>query len=728
MAKTPFIRPLQVTGGTFYTFSSASEDLAFTFNNTVNKFKFSKFVLLNIPSFQKPVYKENSIQFDTLDSSFLDVAGNTFTLVNPDNLSPNLEISFQNYCLNLEATILSDPDYNPSLKLNTSERVFWKWLKELGAIRYRPANSLEVSPSLDQISTSIIDGYPISQKRWTEEDNYIWGSGTPTPRYSRVVQYIGECDIVNSVQNQNNSYSEVYIHVPTSDGNTPVVLFKTVADENYYPGRTWTNRPADPINTEYLQGRDGSLSTIGPNGLPILAIYDQDVLGDPKVISTDPMGATGSSQWYEPRNTANSYFTDDSFFNSDTISYLKYESTSGTAGYNVEYKRSNLDGVMIDFDPNSYKAIIDNPKLSVIEQYNSTIESSNFEFNAVLLYYDVYDPNNIADSQTNLYGVLFLNDIEPTGISSGQIPLFKKYKPDPITKLNGNSYGLKLNIKFDTSVDNTGVEQAINDYSSFSMSMFMDSATVLQQAADTLNDQTTAIIDLKQKYENLYDLLINSGSGNTMEKRLSIVENSLQTSQALFNNTQDIMGLIERNYSMINSILQGNTNINISYNLDLVKQGCGIYVDRSIPNKLTISNTNQNYSLDSTYAISVNPVGINTITLRPYTNYYKHRNSGLTITAANDIIIRIDDSTTKWIAGQTLRLVFDDPIILSTNNIYVYTDSVGAYPISSPSSMSYNILVGGFTQSSFVPSGNKPIFDIVCVDDKNLIFEIDQIR
>ena len=728
MAKTPFIRPLQVTGGTFYTFSSASEDLSFTFNNTVNKFKFSKFVLLNIPAFQKPVYNENSIQFDTLDTSFLDVASSTFNLVNPDNLSPNLEISFQNYCLNLEATILSDPNYNPALKLNSSERVFFKWLKELGGIRYRPANALEVSPSLDQVTTSVVGGFPVSQKRWTEEDTYIWGTGTPTPRYNRVVQYIGECDIVNSVQNQNNSYSEVYIHVPTSDGNTPVVLFKTIADENYYPGKTWTNSPADPINSEYLEGRDGSLGTIGPNGLPIFSIFDESVLGDPLVINTNAMGATGTSQWYQPRNTANSYFTDNSFFDSSNIETFKYEATSGTSGYNVSYTRSNLDGIMIDFDPMSYKAIIDNPQLSVIEQYNSTIDSSNFDFNAVLIYYDVYDPNNLADSQTNLYGVLFLNDIEATGIATGHIPVFKKYKPDPITKLNGNSYGLKLNIKFDTSVDNTGVEQSINDYSSFSMSMFMDSATVLQQAAGTLNDQTSIIITLQQQYNDLYDLLINSNNGAALNSRLTTVENALQVNQALFNNTQDVMGLIERNYDMINSILQGNTNISISYNLDLIKQGRGMYIDRSIPNKVTINNAVQNYSVDSTYAFSVNPVGITTLLLKPFTNYYKHKNSGLTINATNDIVIRIDDTTTKWVAGQSFRLVFDDPIILSANNIYIYTDSTGLYPLSTPSSMPYNILVGGFTQSSFISAGNKPIFDIVCVDDQNLIFEIDQIR
>ena len=60
--------------------------------------------------------------------------------------------------------------------------------------------------------------------------------------------------------------------------------------------------------------------------------------------------------------------------------------------------------------------------------------------------------------------------------------------------------------------------------------------------------------------------------------------------------------------------------------------------------------------------------------------------------------------------------------------MYIYTDSTGLYPLANPSMMPYNILVGGFTQSAFVNSNNKPIFDIVCVDANNLIFEIDQIR
>ena len=135
--------------------------------------------------------------------------------------TPSLEISFQNYCLNFESTVLSDPNYDPNLKKTVSERVFWKWLKEIGAVRFRDANANEVVASLDQVNTSIIDGFPYSEKRWTEEDDYLTGNGSPIPRYERVVKYIGECDIVNSVQNNVNSYSEVYIHVPTNDGATP---------------------------------------------------------------------------------------------------------------------------------------------------------------------------------------------------------------------------------------------------------------------------------------------------------------------------------------------------------------------------------------------------------------------------------------------------------------------------------------------------------------------------
>ena len=130
MAKTPYIRPIAVQGGTFYTFSSAAEDLTLTFNNSLKKFSFSKYALLKIPEMGSPTYKENTLQFNAIDTTFLDAASGNFVLTNPNNLSPSPEISFKNYCLNLESTVISDPNYNAELKRIVSERIFWKNIME----------------------------------------------------------------------------------------------------------------------------------------------------------------------------------------------------------------------------------------------------------------------------------------------------------------------------------------------------------------------------------------------------------------------------------------------------------------------------------------------------------------------------------------------------------------------------------------------------------------------
>lgn len=727
MAKTPYIRPIAVQGGTFYTFSSSAEDLSLTFNNSLKKFTFSKYALLKLPEFGTPTYGENTLQFNAIDTTFLDAAAGDFILTNPNNLSPSPEISFQNYCLNLESTIISDPNYNQDLKRNVSERVFWKWVKELGGVRYRAANTNEVVASLNQTLTTTKDGYPYSDKRWVEEDTLLTGNGTPNPRYERIVQYIGDIDVVNSVQNSDNAYSEVYIHVPTGDGGTPYVLFKTVADENYYPDRTWTHLPPDPTDTEYLQGRDSASGLYGPNGLPKLAIFDQDVLGEPGVSGTS---ATGSftNNWYSPRDEANSYFSDPSFFDSSNYEIEKYVAASGPGGYSVTYNRNNLDGVQIDFDPASYRAIQNYVGISTIEEWNGTPITTSFEFNAVLVYYDVYDPNNPTDSETNLYGILFLNDPEPVSTNAAKLPSFKKFKPDPITKLNGNSYGFKINLKFDTDVESTGVEQAINDYSSFSLSIFMDAATVLQDAAKNLNDRTLQIAGMQNDINDLKDLIINTDDSAEIKARLDVVEASLQANQALFDNTQDILSLIENNTDTINNILQNQTSINMTYNLDLLKDGDGTSVDRSTPNILKVNVTQQDYNISNNSLFTINPVAGNTVPLSIYTNYLKHKNNGVSITANNDIVIRIDDSINKWKKGQVLRLVIGDDIDLGNYSLVILTDALGEYPKSAPSGVPYSSVVAGFLNTQFSGSNYKPIFDIVCIDDKNLIFEVDQIK
>lgn len=721
MAKTPLIRQLQTAGGTFYAFSSAAEDLGFTFNNSNNKFRFSKFVLLDLPEFNPVSIPNltgaNTIKFEALDSTFLDSLNNQVRLTF-SNGPRTLETSFQSYCLNLEAIAISDPNYNSSSKKTISERVFWKWLKEIAGVRFRPANNSEVAPTLDQNTISTVNGFPFSQKRFTEEAVGVTGG------YQSVVKYIGEIDVINSVKNSSNSYSEVYIHVPTSHGRTPTVLFKVTADENYGPNRTWTNNPANPNDAEYIFGR--AFNTFHPDSLPVLAIYDQAVVGRPSVTGTNSgTGATFSGNWYAPRNRVNSYYTETTFFNSTTD--LIFKSSLNPTG-SISYTRSKLDGIEVDFDPTSYKGIVDNPALRGFSDYNAG-STDDFSFNTILVYYDVYDPNNPTDFETNLYGVLFLESYERTNLGY-RLKRFNKHKPSTLAKKNGNSYGLKLNIKFDSDITSTTSELSINDYSSFSMSAFMDATNIFKESARVLNDRTNTLIQLENEVAALKDLIYNQENTDELKTRITNLETAMQANQSLFSNTQEILNLINRNTAAINSILSGSTNISISYDLDLLKSGQGTFVDRSVQNRLKIDNTVQNYSVDTDSIFILNPGSGNTLTLKPFSNYYKHKNNGVRIVATNSIEVKIDDTLTPWKKGQTFRLVFEDPIDLGNFNLVILTNATGRYPLPNPTNVAYSTVITALSDTQFLASSQPetPIFEIVCVNDVDLAFEVDQIR
>lgn len=723
MSKTPFIRPLQVQGGTFYTFTSAAEDLSFTFNNSINKFKFSKFALLNIPNIDNNTNTQaNFIRLNAPDSAFLDWATAAGQIIT-GNGNIDFSQSFQSYCLNLETTITSSADYDPTKKQNISERVFFKWLKEIGAMRWQPASSEQVSSSLDQNTVVIQDGLPITQKRFVEGDATAGTTGSfgLTGSYNRVVQYVGNLDIVNSVSNENNAYSEVYVYVPTNDGNTPYVLFKPVVDTNYYPETAYTNTPLDPLDAEYLYGR--AYDSINPSGLTTLAIFDDDVLGAPTASYTNTgTGATSTGNWYSPRDTANTYFTDDlaSFYTPwNKILTKSFNSQSLT------YVRSNLDSIGIDFNPNSYQQIIEDPAISSIDEFNSTADARDFDFNAVLIYYDVYDPANPIDSATNLYGVLFLDDVNSDS-GDTYIPRLKKYRPNVVTKLNGNSYGFKINLKFDTDIDQAGVEQAINDYSPFSLSMFMDAMNVLQDASSTLNASATQFINLSERVTNIEDVTLSTSTTVNLDARILALEEAYAANQALFRNTQSIVNLINQNYDLIRAVINNQTSVEVSYDLSLVKQGLGIQVDRSIPNQLIVNNINQDFNVGTNLGYgTLSQGGLNIIPLLNFSNYFKHVNNGNPITLTGDLNIRIDDSTINWKKGQRFRFSFGDRIYPGSYLINILTDASGKYPLSSPTGSPYSKLVISLDETTMASYDYLIVLDIVCVDDQNLIFQVD---
>jgi len=685
---TPLINALRVAGGTFYTFSSAANDISKTFTDDDARFVFSKFVLLDLPDVATPsgVNYENFVVWESLGSFY----GGT---VYPNSTVPYVDLSadqninfaesFQNYLLNFEQLILKGSNtlaqaYNPTLLYTISERIFWKWLASLNAIRFRSATTAESNVT----------------SRYTEED--------PTTYYKRVVKYIGDIDIVNNVSRDGYSYSEVYLNVPVTHGNTPLILFKTYQDSNYSPARAWTN------GNTYVDGRDSG--STHPTGLSLTAYYD---------------------------NLINQqYLTWTSF--GDTTNVAGFASSDPLGLSLKPVLLSMMDGVILDTDASSYAPITSNSLISTISEFNATDTAADFSFNAALVYYDTYSQSTPTNRARNLYGVLVLDDYINQGTFS-YIKRFDKFKPNKITKLNGNGYGLKLNLKFDTSADNVGVETVINDYSTFSMDLFIDASTRMQEAADMFLNQETDIIDIKNRLDELEQFYFSQTSLNSITQRLSALETSLNNSNLAYQSSTSLLDLINKNADNINQILSGNLSLNLTYNTDILKQGDGILIDRSIPNQVKILSRVQEYNnfmlcnntsgyLQTTFGNGQTFTSLtdnNILILSTYTNYFRqiNTNSGTAgiETFGDNLYINIQDKNVRWKKGQTMKIVFSESIDLSGYNIIFRTDSENTF-----GNGVYQKLIGTVTSSMILSS--KPIFEIICTDENQYLFNIDILR
>jgi hypothetical protein len=698
MAVTPLIKPVQDKKGIFYNFQSALEDINITLANSENSVRFSKFVLLRIPEIGTPntLATDNKIQFGAAGESPI-IEG-----LNPDN-NVNLAESFQNYALNFESLLLSRPSYKKNERLTVSERVFWKWLKELGAIRFQDANALEKN-------TAVL----LSDPRFVEKPE-------TNSTYNRVVKYIGDIDVVNTLSSSENSYTEVYIHVPTNVGTTPHVLFKSVPDDNYKPSLPpIANTLAAPLDIEYLSGRHYNDSH--PFGLSLKAFYDLDDASVTAEIKNTLAGTYSPGNWFS--GTINNAYYFDSIANFSVAQDQFIRKTQGSTV--IEYQRSTLDGISLDFDLANYKLASENPEIKVFSQFNDYVANRDFEFNAVLVYYDTYDPNNLdatgnpIDFKTNLYGVLFLDKIQQSGLEFS-IPPITKYKPDPLNKTNGNAFSFKLNLKLDTSIEDAKVEKSINDYSTFSLELFTDVLTKFTQLQTTFSNKLIELEALQQQVNSLKDLLINSVDSSEILTRVSNLETSLIANQAIFSNTGELVAMIDNTNTKINSIISGDSNIVVSYDLNGIRPGEGIVIDRTTPNRVRVVNTNQQYNIANGSVTNI--FTGNTLTLGTFTNYFVHQNSTTPILLTSDLSLYIDDTTITWKKGQVLRLVIEDELIPGIYDFKIYTDA-----LNRNNTGTYGVAIGVFNDLDFTPSLNKPIFDIICLDDTNFTFRVDKIR
>jgi len=625
---TPLVRTVQEQGGTMYAFASAARDLTRAQGDPDLKFEFSHYALMDLPEIATQVNGLNTIEFNRLK----DVAGGAYTPSTDDNRS--WSETFQNYALNLEELVRNDDDFDPQIYKSDAEKIFFKYLQSIGALRFRSATSSEAVSTVG---------------RYAEEDS-VSGTGND---YERLVKYVGTIDVINDKNYAANTYQEIFVNVPSSVGYTPVVLF----EEDTYNTTSLALTAGTNIN-----GRSSHPET----GFSIQSLVDANGQYD---INTNTTPALG-----------------------------------------------------IDFNEQSYYAINVNSSINTLHDYSQ--RGGNFKFNVVLVYYDLYSQSNPGNRATNLYGVLLLDNFKDGGIRE-----LIKYKPNSITGLNGNAYSLKLNIKYNTSLDNVGVENNINDFTTFSMDLFFDTTSVLENAAKLLMQANNRYDDIASRLDVMENMVLSSEDADTMKAEIASLQTQIENASLNFADEASLLDMITDINRRMNSIINGTIPTEVQYNTNVIFDGKGTKVDKSVPGKIKVNNDVKGYQLLTKFEwdlvnkavgqkiVEFDPTTANTkgvyVRLKSFENMVR---MSLTAGAANnDINIYIDDSYESWEEGQVLKLAFDSVLNLGGYNINIYTDKKNDW------SLARQITLGDLNST-------KPYIELVCVDKTLLTFVADVLR
>lgn len=760
----PLIRSIPLNGGAFYTFQSAAEDMTMSFSefNNDKKFRFSKFALLNIPNISNDSSTENLLKLRTNPSTY-----NLSTFLKTTDSNIHFIESFQNYCLNLETLIISDKDYDCSNTKTVSERVFFKWLKELGGIRFSESGR-RITKSGDESTAA----------------TYIEDGGGYD--YSRVVEYIGDVSYSGNQIGNNNTFTEVFINVPQNCGKAPKVLFKSEADDNYKVGGIFTNENSISTDSEYICGRN--FNTIHPDGLDIRAQFDCDEphnipndisnyalrvyknIDNTKVFNSNILDASFNISpswqlngwWYDMANSVgNSYYLEPGEFTNPGNDILAiYDPTNqGTVNLSnlnllaTRFIRSRLDGITIDWDINHYNAHdwVDS-KITSLHELGVQADSTDFDFNAVLLYYDIYTSKPNADGlsvsevlDTNLFGVLFLDNVTNLPNGQGEIKRFFKQRANNSMDISGNEYGFKINFKFDVNTANTTVTHipVIAENNTMAMGVFHDALVEMTKVSNQLSSSNIAMMNMMTMINEIrsltseYTPLVISTKFDDIYSRIEKIVKILapRGEYDTFENAYStLFSLVSDTRSILDNFMSKTLSGPVSVDLSTIIQGDGINFERSDKN-LKISTKNQNFNFTNQSSFNTENIEHNTAAnpndtvdfyqynLVSGNNYIQFDDTSLnSYTTRNNFSILIKDGGTKWKEGQKVRISFKTPLIFSPSSgkvLSIRTDFDG-----SVGNNYYKKLIASFTSEVLAKYGNTPVIEIyyAIIDNKDTFF------
>jgi hypothetical protein len=393
----------------------------------------------------------------------------------------NYEVAILNGCS------LDGGRYDNEILRTPSERIFFNWLQKVGAIKFDgDAETLE-GYGVENINISYNDKLSdVSQLPSKGNDTiyrinnklYVWRGGELRSRVliSDTVQYIGTIDMVNNVDIDNDTFNEIYLNIPAGVGKSDVKFELDVFDKNYKNGEIIdVSQDIYCDNVKYIIGRNPAKLNMSDD-ITLNALYDS-----------------------------------------------KYELQSG---YDKPIYRID-NAYCIDFNDSRY--------IGGIEGMNLKSED-DFEFNCVLIYYRIRRGD--GSWITNLYGVLFLEEVTISDYNvnlnedderAGYIQRYPKFK-------NGNSWGLKLDLKIDAQPDSQlelRDKYYIDPNGGEGMQMFTEALMQLNDCAKLFYDVKKENTDIEERLYKLENMV--SGIDTIYELRDEV--GTLRTQVEMFKPT-----------------------------------------------------------------------------------------------------------------------------------------------------------------------------------------------
>lgn len=415
MRIAPLLNPLRTSGGTFYTLSTAIDDLVLLFSANENiRFNFSKFVCLNLPDWKN----------QTEQRLFRDASDIGDPLITDPN-TVFVKAYIQNYIENLLSYTPGNRTDNDKFR-TFAEAAFFKSLRyvsDTDLINGTNTQAIQFQEDVTYIKPDLSTG-----QKYIEIPN-DQSIGSP---YQRVIQYIGDINMLNNVKTDEGEYLEVYAHIPNIGGSVIDPKFKPLDTIRFNSGVLPSSN-----GDQWISGREDAFN-LGTNN--VKAIYDDQL--------------------------------------------------------NLQYNLSNdLNFLGIDFEEFEGRT-------------NDSLRYSNenFEFNAILLYYDVWNKQDESTRRRNLFGVLLLDPFTDIGGTS-EINRLIKYAPDSVKP--GNSYGFRFNFKFQNYSNQVSSEIMINDYNTLSMELYLEALQRLQGISDQYNELSDKVIKQQQDIQALKIALLN---------------------------------------------------------------------------------------------------------------------------------------------------------------------------------------------------------------------------